>query len=108
MQWGKNQESLRGFCSYHKRSFNFRLINTIEAADLSVVASSEGKEGSHLHPTEKWVPGPFKRDGVIGVISSRPQVLRAQAVKEVAHGEGGGVIPRVAGVGDVGAGDGIL
>lgn len=72
------------------------------------MASFEGKQGSHLHPTQQRVAGSFKSDDVVGVITSRLQILRAQAVKYVAPHEGGGVILRVAGVDDVGFGGGIL
>lgn len=66
------------------------------------MASFEVKQGSHLFPTQWWVPGSFKSDDVIRIIIFRPQVCCAQAVKYVVPSEGGDIILRVTGVDDTG------
>lgn len=105
---GGKRTLLGGFCSYHKCPFNFWLIDPIKGTGFLVTASCEVKQGSHLFPTQRWVPGSSNSDDVVRVVTDRPQVCCAQAVKYVAPGEGGEIIPRVAGVDEIGFGGRIL
>lgn len=73
-----------------------------------MLASIEVKDGSHFLPAQLWVPSSFKSDDVLGVVTRRPLLHCTQTVKYLPHGEVGSVIPRVAGIGELGCVGSIL